>query len=259
VSRVVELLRKLLFPGYYDDENQPSGSLDSTVSELLDEVRSKLSQLICCSLNLENPAGKCHAEIYPRARDICLGFLSGLPRLRETLLRDVQAAYDGDPAASNTHEIIFAYPGFFAVCVYRLAHELYRLDIPLIPRIMTEYAHCLTGIDIHPGAEIGCDFFIDHGTGTVIGETTVIGDRVKLYQGVTLGGLSTRGGQSLRGKKRHPTIEDEVTVYSGASILGGDTVVGRGCVVGGNAFITQSVPPNTRVYMKAAELGFKEL
>lgn len=159
-------------------------------------------------------------------------------------MTDVQAGYDGDPAAYNTDEIILSYPGLYAIFVNRLAHELFLLGVPLIPRMMTEYAHGLTGIDIHPGATIGEYFFIDHGTGVVVGETTKIGKNVKIYQGVTLGALSTRGGQSLRHTKRHPTLEDNVTVYSGASILGGETVIGQGAVIGSNAFITSSVPAN---------------
>lgn len=177
--------------------------------------------------------------------------------MREILATDVQAAYDGDPAAFNKEEVIFSYPGVFAITVNRIAHELHVMGVPLIPRIMTEYAHNLTGIDIHPGAVIGSYFFIDHGTGVVIGETTEIGKHVKIYQGVTLGALSTRGGQSLRHMKRHPTLEDNVTVYSGASILGGQTVIGEGAVVGSNAFITSSVPRGTRVSIKNPELQFK--
>lgn len=170
---------------------------------------------------------------------------------------DLQAAYDGDPAATGMAELIFSYPGLFAITVYRLAHVLYTLKVPMIPRIMTEHAHSVTGIDIHPGATIGKYFFIDHGTGIVVGETTVIGENVKIYQGVTLGGLSTRGGQSLRGQRRHPTIEDDVTIYANASILGGQTVIGHGCVIGASAFITQSIPPCTRVSMKNQELEMK--
>ena len=170
---------------------------------------------------------------------------------------DLQAAYDGDPAATGTTEVIFSYPGLFAITVYRLAHELYMLKVPMIPRIMTEYAHSITGIDIHPGATIGKFFFIDHGTGIVVGETTIIGENVKIYQGVTLGGLSTRGGQKLRGKRRHPTIEDNVTIYANASILGGETVIGQGCIIGASAFITKSVPPCTTVSMKMQELQMK--
>jgi serine O-acetyltransferase len=172
------------------------------------------------------------------------------------LATDVEAAYDGDPAAFNHDEIILSYPGIFATTVNRLAHELYLLGVPLIPRMMTEYAHGVTGIDIHPGASLGHHLFIDHGTGIVIGETTVIGNYVKIYQGVTLGALSTRGGQLLGGVKRHPTIEDHVTIYSGASILGGSTVIGEGVVIGSNAFITKSIPEKTKVSVKNTELQY---
>jgi serine O-acetyltransferase len=176
--------------------------------------------------------------------------------IREYIETDLQAAYDGDPAAYSKDEIIFSYPGFYAIMINRLAHELYKLSVPIIPRIMTEYAHNLTGIDIHPGATLGKYFFIDHGTGIVIGETTVIGDNVKVYQGVTLGALSTRGGQKLKSVKRHPTIEDNVTIYSGASILGGETVIGKNAVIGSNAFITASVGEGTRVSIRNQELHF---
>ena len=169
-------------------------------------------------------------------------------------LSDLEAAFQGDPAAKYRDEIILSYPGMFAITVNRLAHELFLLEVPLIPRIMTEYAHSITGIDIHPGATIGKYFFIDHGTGVVVGETTVIGDRVKIYQGVTLGALSTRGGQKLRDVRRHPTIEDDVTIYSGASILGGETVVGKNSVIGSNVFITSSIPADTKVSMKDQDL-----
>ena len=192
-----------------------------------------------------------------QAQEICLAFFSRIPQIRALVQTDLQAAYDGDPAATDMAEIIFSYPGIFAITVYRLAHELHLLNVPMLPRIMTEYAHNLTGIDIHPGASIGKYFFIDHGTGIVIGETTVIGENVKIYQGVTLGALSTRGGQSLRGKRRHPTIEDDVTIYAGASILGGDTVIGKGAVIGSNVFITESVAPATSVINKKQELQFK--
>ena len=170
---------------------------------------------------------------------------------------DVDAAYDGDPAAYNKDEIIYSYPGLFAILVSRIAHQLHLLGVPLLPRIMTEYAHSQTGIDIHPGASLGRYFFIDHGTGIVIGETTEIGDNVKVYQGVTLGALSTRGGQSLKSKKRHPTICDNVTIYSGASILGGETVIGRGAVIGANAFITRSIPEGAKVSIKNQELHYR--
>lgn len=194
-------------------------------------------------------------ELIPSAQ--ALEFINKITVIREYLLTDIEAAYEGDPAAYSKAEIVISYPGIFAVMVQRMAHELYILSVPLIPRIMTEYAHSITGIDIHPGAKIGKYFFIDHGTGTVIGETTVIGNHVKIYQGVTLGALSTRGGQSLKGVKRHPTIEDYVTIYSGASILGGNTVIGENTVIGSNAFVTKSVPDKTKVSVKNPELQFK--
>jgi serine O-acetyltransferase len=177
--------------------------------------------------------------------------------LRARLANDVQAAFEGDPAAKSFDEVIFAYPAIFAITIYRLAHELHLQGIPLLPRIMTEHAHSVTGIDIHPGATIGSGFFIDHGTGVVIGETTHIGNHVKLYQGVTLGALSLAmddEGRMIRGKKRHPTIEDDVIIYAGATILGGTTVIGRGSVIGGNVWLTRSVPPYTRVVISEPEL-----
>ena len=189
-----------------------------------------------------------------QGENLCREFLNCIPTVRAMVEKDLAAAFEGDPAATGYDEIVLAYPGLYAITVYRLAHELYRLGVPLIPRMMTEMAHSTTGIDIHPGATIGSHFFIDHGTGIVIGQTTVIGDYVKLYQGVTLGGLSTRGGQSLAGVKRHPTIEDRVTIYAGATILGGETVIGSGCVIGANAFITNAIPANTTVTMKSPEL-----
>jgi serine O-acetyltransferase len=192
-----------------------------------------------------------------RAQELCVEFFNQIPKVRAMVDTDLQAAYDGDPAATGKDEVIFSYPGLFAITVYRLAHELYKLGVPMLPRMMTEHAHSITGIDIHPGATVGNYFFIDHGTGIVIGETTVIGENVKIYQGVTLGALSTRGGQSLRGVRRHPTIEDNVTIYAGASILGGETVIGKGCVIGSNAFITRSIAPGTTVSIKHQELQFK--
>jgi serine O-acetyltransferase len=192
-----------------------------------------------------------------RARNIAIRFFQQIPKIREYLDTDLEATLEGDPAALNKDEIILSYPGVLAITINRLAHELYMLNVPLIPRMMTEYAHSLTGIDIHPGATIGKYFFIDHGTGIVIGSTTVIGEHVKVYQGVTLGALSTSGGQSLRGVKRHPTIEDNVTIYSGASILGGDTVIGANSVIGGNCFITRSIPTGTTVTIKNQELSYR--
>lgn len=255
VTDIVKLLRMLVFPGYFAENSCADARY--ALSGTMSEVEYKLQRQICRALNLnacEECGEGCCGDMFDAAGKICHTFLERIPGLIDVLLTDVRATYDGDPAASSEHEVIFAYPGIFAISVYRLAHELYSLSVPLIPRIMTEYAHGKTGIDIHPGAEIGRYFCIDHGTGIVIGETTQIGENVKLYQGVTLGALSTRGGQGLRWVKRHPTLEDEVTVYSGASILGGDTVIGKGSVIGGNVFITKSVPPNTRVNLSPPKL-----
>ncbi|MCL2601157.1 MAG: serine O-acetyltransferase [Treponema sp.] len=252
-SVVIQITKKLqhaLFPGYFDD--QP-GSMDTRHHQcsLLEDILSKLTGQIGFALrHSPGHAESTRDEMEREAADIALRFVSRLPIVKEYLESDIEAAYRGDPAAFSESEIIISYPGIYASMVYRLAHELYLLSVPLIPRVMTEHAHSVTGIDINPGATIGRYFFMDHGTGIVIGETTVIGEHVKIYQGVTLGALSTRGGQKLRDKKRHPTLEDEVTVYSGASILGGDTVIGRGSVIGGNMFITKSLPPNTRVSQK---------
>ena len=196
-------------------------------------------------------------EASRRAQEISIAFFRAIPDVRAVAQTDVEAFFEGDPAAYSSDEIIFCYPGLFAVTVYRLAHVLYTLEVPMLPRMMTEHAHSITGIDINPGATIGNYFFIDHGTGIVVGETTRIGDHVKIYQGVTLGALTTRGGQSLRGKRRHPTIEDNVTIYAGASILGGGTVIGRDCVIGSNVFITHSIPPCTTVSVKSQELQYK--
>ena len=212
---------------------------------------------------LEEKVPRVYADLYTQLakvcpkeqiKELCKAFLNRIPTVREKVETDLMAAFEGDPAATGYDEIVLAYPGLYAITVYRLAHELYTLGVPLIPRMMTEAAHSITGIDIHPGATIGNRFFIDHGTGIVIGQTTVIGEGVKLYQGVTLGGLSTRGGQHLAGVKRHPTIEDGVTIYAGATILGGETVIGKGCTIGANAFVTRSIPANTTVTMKSPEL-----
>jgi len=255
---VITLLRELLFPGYFGRQNLASEALQYHVGDLLVEIRNLLSEQIEGALrHVARRAGQPDLDVATRTREVVRAFLGTIPRLRAVLATDVQATFDGDPSAADTDEIIFSYPGFFAVTVYRLAHELYSQGVPLVPRIMSEYAHSMTGVDIHAGATIDEYFFIDHGTGVVIGETTQIGKRVKIYQGVTLGALSLRGGQRLRGVKRHPTLEDEVTVYSGASILGGDTIIGKGVVVASNVFVTQSVPPRTRVTVKNPELQYK--
>lgn len=252
VIDIVKKLRRLVFPGYFRERNYRSYHAENHLSALMEDVIYHLSTQITRALQ-----GCDQEQMRLRAMEITLDFFGQLPRVRGLLQTDMEAALDGDPAASCCEEVVLSYPGLFAIMVYRLAHELYVRDVPMIPRMMTEYAHGLTGIDIHPGAVIGSHFFIDHGTGVVIGETTVIGQRVKIYQGVTLGGLSTRGGQALRGKKRHPTIGDDVTIYANASILGGDTVIGSGTTVGANAFITASVAPGITVTMKQQEHDFR--
>ena len=250
VIGIIEKLRRIVFPGYFRDKNYRTYNSRNQLSVLIEDTMLHLVQQI--SLVYES-TGLNREEAKQRSEKAAMEFFAKIPAVRAMVQTDLQAAYDGDPAATGMAEIIFAYPGLFAITVYRLAHVLYTLDVPMLPRIMTEYAHSITGIDIHPGATIGEYFFIDHGTGIVVGETTVIGNNVKIYQGVTLGGLSTRGGQSLRGKRRHPTIEDNVTIYANASILGGETVIGSDCVIGANSFITQSVPPCTTVTLKNQE------
>ncbi|MGN1346789.1 MAG: serine O-acetyltransferase EpsC [Eubacteriales bacterium] len=258
IIKIIEQLRNMIFPGYYKNKNYRIYTVRNNLSMQLEDVLYNLSKQISLVLKyLPEYSSKDEKDLLADGEQLALKFLGRLTTIRELIQTDLQAAYDGDPAAFNKPEIIFCYPGLFAVMVNRIAHELYLLGVPLIPRIMTEYAHTETGIDIHPGASLGRYFFIDHGTGIVIGETAVIGDHVKIYQGVTLGALSTRGGQKLRGKKRHPTIEDNVTLYAGASILGGDTVIGHDTVIGGNAFITTSIPPDTRVSIKNQELEYK--
>jgi len=249
ITDVIYKLRRILFPGYFKEKAYGIYNAKHNLSMLIEDVMYNLHKQIALVLPPERQE---------EAQSICLEFLKQIPKVRSLVQTDLQAAFDGDPAAANKEEIIFSYPGLFAISVYRLAHELHVLGVPMIPRIMTEYAHSMTGIDIHPGATVGEYFFIDHGTGIVIGETTVIGQNVKIYQGVTLGGLSTRGGQSLRGKRRHPTIEDNVTIYANASILGGDTVIGHDSVIGASAFITQPIPPCTTVSQKSQELCFKK-
>ncbi len=234
-DELVQRLRILLFPGFYRESC--GGSLPSYISMLVSEATFRLEDLL-------RPLFPGQEE---RIEEICLAFMEDLPRIRGLLHLDLQAYLAGDPAASSASEVIASYPGFSAIMIYRLAHKLYQLQVPMLPRVLSELAHSRTGIDIHPGAEIGHSFFIDHGTGVVIGQTTVIGAEVKIYQGVTLGAISTRGGQRLAGKKRHPTIEDGVTIYASASILGGETVIGAGAVIGGNAFVTQSVPAGATV------------
>ena len=254
---VIKDLRRVMFPGYFGSENITDTAPEYFIGNTLTEVYVTLKKQIETALIYQNTDQISEEEISERAMEICKKFFGRLAEIQQMLLKDVQAGFDGDPAAKSKEEIIFSYPGLFAIFVYRIAHELYLMDVPFIPRIMTEYAQSRTGIDINSGATIGEYFFIDHGTGVVIGETTCIGNHVKLYQGVTLGALSTRSGQQLAGVKRHPTIQDNVTIYSGSTILGGETVIGEECVIAGGAFITSSVPPRTKVTVKKPELNFK--
>ena len=245
---IIKELRRLFFPAYFGEAQLMALPAESYAALLLERIETALTAQVALSLPEDQAfaAGALTHEI-----------LEQLPRIQQMLMTDIEATFDGDPAAADKEEIIFAYPGLFAIFVYRVAHELYLRHIPMIPRMMTEYAHSRTGIDIHPGAQIGPWFFIDHGTGIVIGETSVIGSHVKLYQGVTLGALSPRAGHASLPGKRHPTVCDYVTIYSGASILGGETVIGEHSVVGGNAFLTGSEADNMRVVITAPETVFK--
>lgn len=257
VVDILEKLQKIVYPGYFRNSSFKTYTVRNNITMLLEDVIYNLKAQLGIVLKYAPQYQHADSETITLAADhITFTFLEKIPKIREFIETDVQAAFDGDPAAYNKDEIICTYPGLYAIMTNRIAHELYLLEVPMIPRIMTEHAHSITGIDIHPGTTIGKYFFIDHGTGVVIGETTVIGDNVKIYQGVTLGALSTRGGQSLKNVKRHPTISDNVTIYSGASILGGDTVVGKDVVVGGNAFITTSIPEGARVSVKSQELTY---
>lgn len=266
VTNIIRLLQKLIFIGYFESQKLCRDIIEDYLNGLLEEVAQNLEQQIYHAL-LYREESKTSPESFTsesknmsnfqKAQEITQAFLKKIPTIREILVTDVDAAFDGDPAAYSKDEVILSYPGLYAIMVNRLAHELYIMNVPLIPRLMTEHAHSLTGIDIHPGARIGHHFFIDHGTGIVVGETTEIGNYVKMYQGVTLGALSTRGGQALRNKKRHPTVEDRVTIYSGASILGGETVIGADTVISSNAFVVKSVPGNTRVSVRNPELLIK--
>ncbi|MCK9377294.1 MAG: serine acetyltransferase [Syntrophobacterales bacterium] len=260
VIAIIHRALGLLYPGYFSRQRVDAVNLAYHLGQEAVALFEDLSRQITLSFRHEClryglPCLHCQEK----GQEEAVLFLRALPRLRTILATDVQAAYRGDPAAKSHDEVIFSYPGLFAVSVYRAAHQLLRQGVPLLPRIMTEYAHSQTGIDIHPGARIGESFFIDHGTGVVIGETTEIGRRVRLYQGVTLGALSLPPDQveSLRSKKRHPTVEDDVIIYSGATILGGGTVIGARAVIGGNVWLTGSVPPDTKVFLKKPELIFR--
>lgn len=254
IAGITRDLLRLLFPGFFDETVLHAAELPAHTAALLASVAERLEVEICKSLEAATPPGTDRQSVAARARDITRDFLGQLPTVRALLATDVEAAWQGDPAAASPDEVIVAYPCVEAIAVQRLAHRLYLREVPLIPRIMTEWAHSRTGMDFHPGARIGSHFFVDHGTGTVIGETTEIGNHVRLYQGVGLVARSLSGGQALRGKKRHPTIEDRVTIYAGATIMGGDTVVGSGSTIGANVFLTHSVPPNSLVLSGEAEV-----
>jgi len=268
VIELVEMLKEVIFPGYRRRQNLHHGNVAFHIGDLIDSLHDSFTQQIARALRHEHdlqvdvtrgPEGQIDFEALGQTKT--LQFLEAIPAIRELLASDVQAAFDGDPAATSPDEIIFCYPGLEAITIQRLAHELYRLQVPIIPRMMTEWAHSRTGIDIHPGANIGESFFIDHGTGVVIGETCDIAANVKLYQGVTLGALSfprDEQGNIIRGKKRHPTIEDGVVIYANATILGGDTVVGAGSVIGASVSLTKSIPPNTVVTVEKPNLRFRE-
>lgn len=241
--RLLELLRSILYPDVFDEleEEHTAADLETMSRQQLLEVLRRVYQ---------EP---------PKYEDVADALFARLPAIRETLETDIQAGYEGDPAATCPEEVMLAYPAFEAISIFRIAHELYLLKVPMLPRMMTEYAHSLTGIDIHPGATIGRSFFIDHGTGVVIGETTVIGEHVKLYQGVTLGAKSfavQADGTLVKGNKRHPNIGNNVVIYAGATILGGDTYIGDNCVIGGNVWLTHSVEPGKRVLTAREQTEF---
>jgi serine O-acetyltransferase len=260
VVEIIDRLRELLFPGYFSREKIDPVTLRYSLGQATAGTFDLLSEQVCRSirhdcLRYDQPCSDCEN----RGHTLALKLLEDIPAIRRVLATDVRATFEGDPAARSHDEIIFSYPGVYAMAVYRVAHRLFELGVPLLPRIMTEHAHSVTGIDIHPGAEIDESFVIDHGTGVVIGETTRIGRNVRIYQGVTLGALSLPrdAGNQYRGKKRHPTIENDVIIYSGATILGGDTVIGTRSVIGGNVWLTESVPPDTRVVMEPPRLIYK--
>lgn len=258
IHDLVKALFGIVYPGYFMDRCYKTSHPKAYLAVTIEDMFHHLNEQIYLALDYCKDRGiLTEEEKRQESYRVCEAFFERIPKIREYLETDLKATYDGDPAAGSYEEIILAYPGLMAITVYRLAHELYLERVPVLPRLMTEYAHSRTGIDIHPGATIDKYFFIDHGTGIVIGETSVIGKNVKIYQGVTIGALSTRGGQKLSGKKRHPTICDNVTIYAGASILGGDTVIGENAVIGGNAFITSSVAANTRVSMKNLEMEYR--
>jgi serine O-acetyltransferase len=254
IAGITSDLLRLVFPGFFGENPIYTSSLKRETAHMLASVQRQLEEEIFKSLEYAPPKGEAVTDLDAQASRLTLEFLQKLPCLREILQTDAEAAFNGDPAALSKEEVIVAYPFIEAIAVQRLAHELYLQNIALIPRMMTEWAHSRTGMDLHPGAQIGTHFFVDHCTGTVIGETTILGDHVKMYQGVGLVAKSLAAGQQLRGQKRHPTLEDHVTVYAGATIMGGDTVVGEGSTIGANVFLTSSVPPHSLVIQEAANV-----
>jgi serine O-acetyltransferase len=254
ITSITKDLLRLVFPGFFDEKPIHSSEIKVATAELMDSVLGRLEDEVYKSLEYNPPAELPKKDLRPVAHDYTLKFLGSLPRIRELLQTDTEAAFRGDPAALSKEEVIVAYPFIEAIAVQRLAHELYLDNIPLIPRIMTEWAHGRSGMDLHPGAQIGSHFFVDHCTGTVIGETSIIGSNVKMYQGVGLVARSLSAGQQLRGQKRHPTIEDRVTIYAGATIMGGDTIVGEGSTIGANVFVTESVPAHSLVIQEEANV-----
>nr|MBF0221915.1 serine acetyltransferase [Desulfobulbaceae bacterium] len=259
VVQIIHQTRRILFPGYFTDATINANSIEYVIGQELTELYTNLSKQIVLAMQHECFRSKkscTHCRV--RGHEISMQFITELPQIEKLLSTDIKAALEGDPAAQSPDEIIFSYPGLLAITIYRIAHALHTLSVPVLPRIMTEHAHSLTGIDIHPGATIGDSFFIDHGTGIVIGETTEIGSRVRLYQGVTLGALSLPrdAGDRFRNQKRHPTIEDEVIIYANTTILGGQTTIGARSVIGGNIWLTESVPVDTKVLLKRPDLNF---
>ncbi len=257
IKSIVTLSKELIYPGYFSVSEDDGSGRRSRTARTVAHLRKVLTRQVASALLYLTDEHR-KPVVLPQARALSADFLVSLPTIRESLILDLEAHFVGDPAAFNRDEIVISYPGMYAIMIYRIAHRLWELKVPLIPRMLTEFAHRETGIDIHPGARIGRSFFIDHGTGVVIGETTVIGDEVKIYQGVTLGALSTKGGHRLQGTKRHPTIGDRVTIYAGASILGGDTVIGSDSVIGSNVFLTESLKGGSKVSQKIPELQVKE-
>ena len=245
IIEIIRLFQKLMFPVYYGEKHLLKLPPEQYSALLMEQIFDALSAQIAQTMDDD------------RARNVTGALLARMPELQRLLQKDLEAFFEGDPAAHNREEVVLSYPGFFAIFIYRIAHELYVRDVPMIPRIMTEYAHAGTGIDINPGATIGEYFFIDHGTGIVVGETSIIGNHVKIYQGVTLGAFSPAGMQSVPGERRHPKVGDNVTIYAGATLLGGGTEIGDNVVIGANAFVTTSVEPNTTVSIKKPEMTFR--